>query len=327
MSEVKRTLKERMDDRRTNFDIRLDTYAEMTGAWLIKSTPFVAQGASALTVGYAVYEGVSHWFSAHWVIAIALGLIVAWATEGVGFFAVSERDKTEAHNRRTSDPAKKLDEVKGNTYVNNSFWYVLIIVATFESVPSVINFAFVGTATLGEMLFRCGLLVFPFLSRLGAQLFAYRAVREAVDTTRDDQVIRSIETQLRIEEMRAKSQAKIEKMFEPKTSRTVATTNATKLATGGTSVSESFPASIQQPSVVVIDEAFRKRLVKYYRDHPGAKQEDVAAALGVSVSVISRETAALSEGIAAPLHAVKEGRRKVVTVNGGSEEYLAGFNG
>ena len=209
MGEV--TLKERMEARKENFMLRVGTHTDMIGEGLSKITPLMTQATSALCVGYASYEGVNMFFDAHWTIAVLVGLVAGVATEGIGFVAVDERDKAEAHNRRTSDPAQRIDMTKAHAYVYGSFVITLAIVAAFESVPAVIRFIN-GQASLAEVLFRCGLLVVPFASRLGANIFAFRSVRESVDTLADDQELRRLKLQLVKQELVAKSQAKIEKV-------------------------------------------------------------------------------------------------------------------
>ncbi len=63
-----------------------------------------------------------------------------------------------------------------------------------------------------------------------------------------------------------------------------------------------------------------KQIVRYLIDHPGALQDEIAGALDVSVSTISREMKALTtDGV---LHTEKIGRRLAASVNGGHQAYL-----
>lgn len=231
MAKDERALKERMETRKENFMLRVDTHTDMAGQGLSKITPLMTQATSALTVGYAAYEGVNMFFNAHWTIAVLVGLVAGIATEGIGFIAVDERDKAEAHNRRTADETQKIDMTKANAYVAGSFAITFLIVAAFESIPSVIRF-WNADATLAEMLFRCGLLVFPFLSRLGANLFAFRSVRESVDTLADDQELRKLKLSLAKQELIAKSETRVEnvrgkiKNHESRKSVTISPENA-----------------------------------------------------------------------------------------------------
>lgn len=210
-SEPKQSLKERMDARKEGVLLRVDTHAEIAGESLGSVTPLVAQATSAITVGYATFEGVSRYTNAHPYIAIAAGIIAAVAIEGIGYIAVSERDKAQAHNRRMADATKHIDTTKAESYVTQSFWAAMALVAGFETVPSVYR-AFVGEGDAMGVLFGLCLLLFPVLSRLGAQLLAFRMVREAVDTTADDLELRRLKLQLEKEELLAKHEAKVDKI-------------------------------------------------------------------------------------------------------------------
>lgn len=203
-------LSERMALRKRNAGLYVGTHAAIVGQTLSDIAPVMTQAVSALTVGYATFEGVQHYFGAHWVLSIFIGIIAAIAVEAVGFVAVDERDKAEAHNRRTPDETQHVDTTKAQIYVASSFVVTIALVATFESAPAVVRW-WGNEASLGEMLFRVGLLVFPFLSRLGANLFAFRSVREGVDHSAGDLELRDLELTLRKDELRAKYAAKVAK--------------------------------------------------------------------------------------------------------------------
>lgn len=205
------SLKERMSARKEGVLLRVDTHTEIAGESLGSITPLVAQATSAITVGYATFEGVSRYTHAHPYIAIAAGIISAVAIEGIGYIAVSERDKAQAHNRRTLDPTKHIDTAKADAYVTQSFWAAMALVAGFETVPSVYR-AFTGKGDAMGVLFGLCLLLFPVLSRLGAQLLAFRRVRESVDTTADDLELRRLKLELEKKEILAKHEAKVDKI-------------------------------------------------------------------------------------------------------------------
>jgi uncharacterized membrane protein len=298
------TLKERMETRKENFTLRVDTHTDMIGSGLSKITPLMTQATSALCVGYSSYEGVNMHFHAHWIIA----------TEGIGFIAVDERDKAEAHNRRTTDPAQRVSMAKGNAYVAGSFLITMAIVAAFESIPAIIRY-WDGSATLAEVLFRCGLLVFPFLSRLGANLFAFRAVRESVDTLSDDQELRRLKLSLAKQELIAKSTAKIEKVSTKQVSKPVETSAKV----------ETMPVSPPVPDVSVdsgnLQETIEKAIIRFLKNNPGAKLDDIAAGVDTTKGNVSKKITSLVEiGV---LHEERQGNRRVVSVNGGHEAYLA----
>lgn len=65
-----------------------------------------------------------------------------------------------------------------------------------------------------------------------------------------------------------------------------------------------------------------RELVLYYKANPGAKLEDAAQHVGWSVPAVSKEISGLVDlGV---FHAEKQGRRKVITVNGNHEQFLTG---
>lgn len=135
--------------------------------------------------------------------------------------------------------------------------------------------------------------------RQQAELEAYRA-KLAQDA--------DLERQRVLAELRIKEQKATAKLSE---------IDIKKLSTGGRSVEEDFPESVEKVS----SESLGKQLVIYYKANPGAKFEDAAKHVGWSVPAVSKEISSLVDS--GVFDAVKEGRRKVVTVNGRHEEYLA----
>jgi hypothetical protein len=97
---------------------------------------------------------------------------------------------------------------KASAYVGATFWITLSIVAVVEALPALFG-AYRGTAAFSEVLFRCSLLLFPLLSRLGANLYAFRSVRLAADTTVDDQELRALQLELTKKEMVAASDLRV----------------------------------------------------------------------------------------------------------------------
>lgn len=290
--------------------LRVDTHTDMIGLGLSKITPLMTQATSALCVGYASYEGVNIHFDAHWSVAVLVGLVAGIATEGIGFIAVDERDKAEAHNRRTSDPAQHVSMAKGNAYVAGSFLITMAIVAAFESVPALIRY-YDGSATLAEVLFRCGLLVFPFLSRLGANLFAFRAVRESVDTLSDDQELRRLKLSLAKQELIAKSAARVEKVGAKSIAKP-----AEEMATQSATSQKVKPVS--RP--IGYDE--QMAMLTIYQSEPTLSDEKMAVRIGKSKKTIQDLLADLA---AKEVVHIQKGRRgKTVTVNGKFSAFQAG---
>jgi hypothetical protein len=183
------TLQERMEARKANYLLRLDTHIDMFNQSLSRNAPVLSQMVSAATVGYAIYEGVAKWLNAPFWGAVAIGVIAAGAIETVGFMSVDERDRADAHNRQHANPALHLDTSKSHYYVDATFWITMAIVATIETLPAIVG-AIMGTTGTGDLLFRMALLLFPLLSRLGANLYAHRSVRIAIEQRIADDVKR-----------------------------------------------------------------------------------------------------------------------------------------
>lgn len=343
MAKDERTLKERMETRKENYLLRLDTHIDMFNQSLSRNAPVLSQLVSALTVGYALYEGVSVWIGAPIWAAIMVGIVAAGAIETVGFMAVDERDKAEAHNRHMTDDVNKVDTNKSHDYVNATFWITLSIVGVIEALPALVG-AFRGTMEVGGVLFRCSLLVFPLLSRLGANLYAFRSVRLAAESEvagklldakskaekleAEDHEFEKMKRQADLEAYKAKllQDADIERqkaltdlrIKEQKAAAKLSETEPKKVFSSGRSIEENFPESIQKVS----PENVGKQLVLYYKDNPGALLEDAAKHVGWSVPAVSKEVSGLVDS--GVFHAEKQGRRKVITVNGQHEKYLAG---
>lgn len=329
----KRALKERMRDQKENFSLVVKTYTDMVGVFLAQTAPVMSQATSAITVGYATAHGLHNLLNTPNYIAIPVGIVAAWALEGTGFTAVDERDRAEAHNRRTTDPAKRLDTTKSQTYVNNTFWVTIAIVLAAEVIPALFG-AYRGEVSGQEVWFRASLLVWPFLARLGAQLLAFRSVRETVDTTSDDIEIRDFERSLLMGEMQARHDAKIAKILAPSApkpaTRSVQRLDR-KLEQGG----DNEPATGEEPNDPVADPivepiaepilddfAIQKMMIPIYQRDPKISDEKMGIALGIS----KRKVQLLRDDLKAK-HVIKIdilSKGKSVTVNGQLPAFLAG---
>jgi len=311
-------LSERMALRKRNAGLYVGTHAAIIGQTLSDIAPVMTQAVSALTVGYATFEGVQHYFGTHWLLSIFVGLIAAIAVEAVGFVAVDERDKAEAHNRRTPDKTQHVDTTKAQIYVASSFVVTIALVATFESVPAVVRW-WGNEAALGEMLFRVGLLVFPFLSRLGANLFAFRSVREGVDHSAADLELRDLELSLRKDEMRAKYAAKVAK-YDVRKPLPVAGNSFPSVATTETTGNHQ-AAQLSETIQETIAETIEKTIVRFLKANPGARLEDIAAHAQTTKGTVSKKVGPLVD--AGVLDEVREGKRRILRVNGNHEQFLA----
>lgn len=324
-----RTLKEKMRDQKDNFALVVKTYTDMVGVFLAQTAPVMSQATSAITVGYATAHGLHNLLLVPNYIAIPVGIVAAWALEGTGFTAVDERDRAEAHNRRTQDPAKRLDTTKSQTYVNNTFWVTIAIVLAAEVLPALYG-AYYGQVGGEVVWFRASLLVWPFLARLGAQLLAFRNVRQTVDTTEDDLEIKAFERSLLMDEMQARHDAKIAKIMAPSAPR-LAQRSAARLDRDGGREDDNEPATGGEPNEPIADPiadpilddfAIQKLMIPIYQRDPKISDEKMGLAIGVS----KRKVQLLRDDLAKK-HVIKIdilSKGKSVTVNGQLPAFLSG---
>lgn len=202
------TLEEIMQRREQSFGIVIGAYTRMIGVWLTSTAPSISQAVSAFTIGFALYEGVQNYLGTPWYVALLVGLVASWAVESIGFTAVDERDQSQAHNQRTNDSTRHLPVEHASRYVNATFYVTLAVVFVCEVVPSAWGL-WTGVSTIPDFLFRCSLLLWPVLSRLGAQLYAFRSVRLVADTTADDNELRTLQLELTKKEMIAESDLRV----------------------------------------------------------------------------------------------------------------------
>lgn len=152
-------------------------------------------------------------------------------------------------------------------------------------------------------------ILYPFFTLAGAVLFAFHEYLQSVEQDIDhdklterqrDNILWQDDREYRNREREVKLSLKLSKTQPKMLSETVSPEVDT------------FAESV--------DESVGKQIVRYFMVNPGAKLEDVAGGVGKSVPVVSKEVSALVDlGV---LHAEKQGRRKVVTVNGNHEQYL-----
>lgn len=137
-----------------------------------------------------------------------------------------------------------------------------------------------------------------------AELEAYRA-KLAQDA--------ELEREKALAELRIKEQKAL-----AKTAAKLSENDAKKVSTTGKKPENNQSESIQKVS----PESVGRQLVLYYKANPGALLEEAAQHVGWSVPAVSKEVSSLVDiGV---FHAEKQGRRKVITVNGNHEQFLAG---
>ena len=334
MSEEKAgSFRDTISDWKDNVLFLVETLSEGSGDALTLMTPLMTQVGSALAVGFAVEENVYRLTDSR-VAAVIAGGLVAVAVEGVSFTAVTKRDKAEAHNRRTSDPAQQVDVERANQLVNQSFWVTLLIVVVLESVPALLQWLWASMDTQ-EALFRMGLAVLPFLSRIGARLFSFAAIVNDVDTSADDRELRRLRLKLQKEELMTKHQARVRAIEAGKSASKSAPASAPKLApksaidpaTSGEPMSEADAAEAAVADAVA--DAGRRagreeqlKMLTIYQEDPTISDERMAARIGWSKKTVQTLLDELREKEVVDVQ--REGKGKRVTVNGKLPAFLAG---
>lgn len=125
-----------------------------------------------------------------------------------------------------------------------------------------------------------------------------------------------IELQQKAELERERAMADLRIKEQKAAAKTVSVNVSGKVSSPGRNA-ESDTKSIQKVS----GESIGKKLVIFYKNNPGALMEDAANHVGWSVPAVSKEVSSLVDlGV---FHAEKQGRRKMITVNGNHEQYLA----
>lgn len=330
MREVKAgSFRDTISDWKDNVLFLVETLSEGSGDALTLMTPLMTQVGSALAVGFAVEENVYRLTDSR-VAAVIAGGLVAVAVEGVSFTAVTKRDKAAAHNRRTADPTKHLDVDKANQLVAQSFWVTLLIVVVLESVPALLQWLW-GMMDTQEALFRMGLAVLPFLSRIGARLFSFAAIVNDVDTSADDRELRRLRLKLQKEELVQKHLSRVRALDTGKSAPPLAPASARLSAitpaTTGEPVSEAdaVEAAVADAIADVGRRAGREEQLKMlaiYQQEPTISDERMAARIGWSKKTV--QTLLDELWTKEVVEVQREGKGKRVMVNGKLPAFLAG---
>lgn len=170
----------------------------------------------------------------------------------------------------------------------------------------------------------------PFFTLTGAGMLAIHDYLEQI--TADEEYTKEVSRQrdgISWQDDRAFKLAERELKLNAKASRTVSRTGMKLLQpvsnTGESDNSFTNNGFTQfhetDNETVPATEPAGKRIVRYLIENPGAMYSDIASYIGKSEATVSREVKPLIEtGV---LHANKQGKRTILTVNGNHKEYLA----
>lgn len=148
-----------------------------------KVTPLLAPVASGLCVLFAFYDGggklLTGKVSNPYLISFLVGLVLLAVVEGINFSATFNRDRGDKLKAQYPDQLKFL---KLNNLVTWCFILTLATVGMLETVPGVIAW-YLGELSGGDLGFRIGLLILPFFSKAGANIFSASMILDSLEGT------------------------------------------------------------------------------------------------------------------------------------------------
>lgn len=189
-----------------------------TGAIVTKATPLLAPLASGATVLFSVYDGVGRMIDGMignpYAASFAVGFVLASAIEGINFASQHARDRAE----RLKAKGQGVDYINAGSLVTQSFLLTLAVILFLESIPGVVAWWNGGLGT-SDMAFRCGLLVLPFFSRIGARIFSVSAILDAIEGSQETRRVKrqqakreAVAFQLELAAIEKKAQLEIAQM-------------------------------------------------------------------------------------------------------------------
>lgn len=230
----------------------VEELAHTIGVVITKTTPLLAPVASGLTILFSVYDGLGKMFeraamSHPYTVSLLAGLVIMGVVEGLNFAAIFNQDRLDDVRRSLPDAAPGTN---AGVTVAMCLWLTVLSVAGLESIPGIVSY-WMGDIQVGDMMFRVGLLVFPFFSRAGARIFSLSSILDSiqgVDKQRQDRrkQKRDDDLKARIAEKKAEQDLKIrmieaEAKINAKYGKSVAGSVARNVATTDSDVVEDVP--------------------------------------------------------------------------------------
>ena len=171
------------------------------GMIVTKITPLLAPVASGLCTLFAFYDGGGRMLTGKvnnpYVISFFAGLILFVVIEGINFAATFTRDRSKALTATTAQ-FMNLDKL-----VSQCFWLTVGAIAMLETIPGIASWYY-GEITGGDLGFRIGILILPFFSKMGANIFSASMVLDAIEGTS------AARRQRRLQEKREAAELEIE---------------------------------------------------------------------------------------------------------------------
>lgn len=153
------------------------------GMIVTKITPLLAPVASGLCTLFAFYDGGGRMLEGKvthpYLWSLAAGLILFVVVEGINFAATFTRDRGENLKGAHS---KELTFLNLDSLVKWCFILTLATVAMLETIPGLVAWHY-GEIAGGDLGFRIGILILPFFSKMGANIFSASMVLDALEGT------------------------------------------------------------------------------------------------------------------------------------------------
>lgn len=293
--------------------------------------PLIGPALSGVVLLIAFWDGLGRGLAAigtvyPYTIALTLGVLAMGVFESLSIANMVMADRV----RKLAGTAagKDLDYQKAVRNKNGLFAAVMGLVIILEVLPALWGL-WTGSMDVVAICARLATVVFPFVGRIAGSVFSQKKMTDEIDPSfrlasenrLDEKRTLELKRQFAEEELRVEHEHKLQ-LAEAKLSAKLSKVggeSSRKLATSGESTT--FTTTFGESTGESTGESFGKKIVRYLLDHEGAKQDEIAKALGVSVPTVSREMKSLEQ--LQVLHVAKVGNRRVATVNGEHEKYLA----
>lgn len=295
----------------------VDVLTNSIGVIITKSTPLLAPLASGFTVLFAFYDGGGRIMKGTveypYAWSFGIGFILMIALEGINFSTTFNRDRAA---RLKEIHVKELGNVKADALVSYAFWLTVALIFGLETLPGGVGF-YQGTVTGSDLAFKCGLLLLPFFSKIGARVFSLSLILDNLEglqearRNRRQQVKRQeAEFTLEMEIMRQEAALKLAQTEAGNKQRLEIERLKVEAKLQNKSVnrhdSEGKSDSLNHES----KENSESRIIDYYRNNPLSSQRKTAGDLDLSQSKVNRILSDLES-------------RKVIHRNGNGVEILS----
>ena len=153
------------------------------GIIVTKITPLLAPVASGLCTLFAFYDGGGRMLTGKvsnpYLVSYLVGLVLFVVVEGINFAATFNRDRGE---KLKGMHAKELAFLNLNSLVGWCFVLTIATVAMLETIPGLAAWYY-GEIAGGDLGFRIGILILPFFSKMGANIFSVSMLLDALEGT------------------------------------------------------------------------------------------------------------------------------------------------